>query len=150
MASAARFAFCVTALQSVKEIKTTGKENFFASLFRGHAELLARSYTRVSIIQMLPQSIVQFVAAGTVIGIALYYIASGVELSTIVPILVMYAVAGYRLMPSVNKIAGALSQLRQFQPAIRNISKILDESVSTVNTVESTIAKPGAPGLTYG
>ena len=143
VANGARFAFCVAALQSVKEIKTAGKEKFFAGLFRDHAETLARCYTWVSIIQMLPQSIMQFVAAGTVIGMALYYIGSGVELSTIVPILVMYAVAGFRLMPTVNKIAGALSQLRQAQPAIRNISKILDETISSgtnANNVLSSLA----------
>lgn len=127
-ANGARFIFCMAALQSVKEIKTAGKETFFAGLFRGHADELARCYANAFIVQMLPQSIMQFVSAATVIGMALYYISAGVELSMIVPTLVLYAVAGYRLMPSINKIAGALSQLRQFQPAIRNISKVLEES----------------------
>ena len=143
--SGARYAFCVAALQSVKEIKTAGKEKFFAGLFLGHAEELARCYTRVYVIQMLPQSLVQFVAAGTVIGMALYYIGSDVELSTIVPILIMYTVAGYRLMPSVNKIAGAVSQLRQFQPTIQNISKILDENISSEANTSRASTTPAAP-----
>jgi ABC-type multidrug transport system fused ATPase/permease subunit len=77
-----------------------------------------------------------------VIGIALYYIASGAELSTIVPTLVLYAVAGYRLMPSINRIAGALSQLQQFQPAIKNISQVLEESRGADGLPNSPARKP--------
>lgn len=140
-ANGARFIFCMAALQSVKEIKTAGKETFFAGLFRGHADELARCYANAFIVQMLPQSIMQFVSAGTVIGMALYYIASGVELSMIVPTLVLYAVAGYRLMPSINRIAGALSQLRQFHPATKNISKVLEESRAAGTTDNSAVRK---------
>jgi ABC-type multidrug transport system fused ATPase/permease subunit len=128
-ANSARFAFCVQALQSIKEIKTSGKEDFFSGLFRRHAEEQAHCYASMFIFQLLPPAIVQFVAAAAVIGMALYYIATGVELSMIVPTLVMYAVAGYRLLPSVGKLANALSQLRQFQPVIGNISRVLGESV---------------------
>jgi ABC-type multidrug transport system fused ATPase/permease subunit len=141
-ANGARFIFCMAALQSVKEIKTAGKEAFFAGLFRGHADELARCYANAFIVQTLPQSIMQFVSAGTVIGMALYYIASGAELSMIVPTLVLYAVAGYRLMPSINRIAGALSQLRQFQPAIKNISQVLEESRVAGALANSSGGKP--------
>jgi ABC-type multidrug transport system fused ATPase/permease subunit len=41
-ANGARFSFCMAALQSVKEIKTAGKEGYYAGLFRGHADDLAR------------------------------------------------------------------------------------------------------------
>ena len=68
---------------------------------------------------------------------ALYYIAAGVELSMIVPTLVLYAVAGYRLMPSVGKLANALSQLRQFQPVIGNISRVLSASTATAEPAHS-------------
>lgn len=126
-ANGARFVYCVGALQSVKEIKTAGKEGFFSSMFRRHAMEFGHSYANVSVLQLLPQSIVQFVAAGAVIGIALYYIATGAELSTIVPTLAIYAVAGYRLMPSFNRLSLALSQLQQFRPAANNIRQVLGE-----------------------
>lgn len=126
-ANGARFVFCVGALQSAKEIKTAGKEAFFGGLFRRHAEEFGRCYANVSVLQILPQSIMQFVAAGAVICIALYYIAAGTELASIMPMLAIYAVAGYRLMPSFNRLSVALSQLQQFRPAINNISKVLDE-----------------------
>ena len=129
-ANSARFVFCGAALQSIKEIKTTGTEDFFAGLFRVHADEKARCVANVFMIQSLPPAITQFVAAGAVICLALYYIAAGAELSTIIPTLVMYAVVGYRLMPSIGKVAGALSQLRQYQPIIANISEVLDESIA--------------------
>ena len=123
-----RFVFVVSVLQSVKEVKVSGKESFFANLFRIQANELARCYSNLNIIQLIPQSVMQFVAAGSVIGMALYFISAGVGIEIIVPTLGLYAVAGYRLMPSANKIAGAISQLRQFQPAIQNVSKVLGAS----------------------
>jgi ABC-type multidrug transport system fused ATPase/permease subunit len=141
-ANSARFAFCVSALQSIKEIKTSGKESFFSGLFRIHAQAQARSYASLFIIQLLPPAIVQFIAAGAVISMALYYIASGVELSTIVPTLVLYAVAGYRLMPSVGKLANALSQLRQFQPVIGNISRVLNSASHSSRADPAQVAEP--------
>ena len=140
-ASGARFVFCMSALQSIKEIKTTGKETFFADLFRAPANEQARSYARLYVIQMVPQAITQFVAAAAIICMALYYIASGAQLSSIVPTLMIYAVAGYRLMPSVGKVAGALSQLRQFQPVISNISSVLDED-SVADDASARSAQP--------
>lgn len=126
-ASGQRFVYCVGALQSAKEIKTAGKEAFFSGKFRSHVVEYGRSLANVSVLQILPQSIVQFAAAGAIIGIALYYISAGAELSSIVPTLAIYAVAGYRLMPSFNRLSLALSQLQQFRPAVANISKVLDE-----------------------
>lgn len=126
-ANGARFSFCITALQSIKEIKAAGKEEFFARLYRVHSEEMARCFAQVSIVQLLPQYIIQFAAVGTVIGMALYYIAVGADLATIVPTLMLYAVAGYRLMPSVNKMAIALTQIRQFRPAIDNIVRVLED-----------------------
>lgn len=137
-ANGARFVFCIGALQSVKEIKTAGKEEFFGGLFRHHAEEFGRCYANVSVMQILPQLIMQFVAVGAVIGISLYYIVAGVELSSIVSMLAIYAVAGYRLMPSFSRLSVALSQLQQFQPSVSNISKVLDEHIPTSQKADAT------------
>jgi ATP-binding cassette, subfamily B, bacterial PglK len=136
-ANGARFVFCIGALQSIKEIKTSGKEAFFGGLFRRHAEEMGRCYANVSIIQIMPQAIMQFAASGAVIGIALYYIAAGVELSLIMPKLVIYAVAGYRLMPSFHRLSVSLTQLQRFQPAVNNISKVFEEHNADVMNAES-------------
>ena len=132
-ANGARFVFCVGALQSAKEIKIASKEEFFGGLFRSHAEEFGLCYANVSVLQILPQSIMQFVAAGAVICIALYYIATGAELTSIMPMLSIYAVAGYRLMPSFNRLSVAISQLQQFRPAINNISEVLNEQVKNIS-----------------
>ena len=125
-ANGARFAFCVGALQSVKEIKTSGTESYFGDLFKRHASLFAHCYSNAQTTQLLPQSIMQFTAVGSVVGLALYFIATGKELHSIVPTLTLYAVAGYRLLPSLNRLSGAYTQIQQYGPAIANISKALN------------------------
>lgn len=138
-----RFNFCIAALQSVKEIKAAGKEAFFGSMFCRHAEEFARCYASVNIVQTIPQSLIQFIATSAIICIAIYHISIGTSPAAIVPTLAMYAVVGYRLMPSFNRLSTALSQLQQFKPIIRNISTVLQRDAS--NTSE---AIPIPAGLT--
>ncbi len=127
-ANASRFTFAISALQSIKEIKVSGKEKYFLGLFRQHAERMAYCYTRLSVIQLVPTFLMQFVAGGVVIGIAMYYLGSGRDIKTIMPTLIMYAVVGYRVMPSVTKLATAVAQLRQFKAVVSNVTTILSET----------------------
>lgn len=130
-ANAARFAFVVGALQAIKEIKTSGKESFFVGQFRQYATHMADCYTKLSIFQLLPSFLMQFAAAGTIIGIALYFLVANLDVSRIIPVLIMYAVVGYRLMPSITKLATAISSLRQYHVVVQNVSLILDEPLES-------------------
>lgn len=125
-ANAVRFVFVVGALQAIKEIKTSGRENYFVEQFRQYAGRMADCYTKLSIFQLLPSFLTQFAAAAAIIGIALYYLIAGDEISTVMPTLIMYAVVGYRLMPSLTKLATAVSSLRQYHAVVQNVSQILD------------------------
>ncbi len=130
-ASGARFVYVIGALQAIKEIKTSGRENFFVEQFRQHTERQAECYSKVSIIQLVPSFLAQFTAASIIIMLALYYLVRGIEITAIMPTLLMYSVVGYRLVPSLSKLAAAIANLRQSQVVVHNVSSILSEAVPT-------------------
>lgn len=127
-ANGRRFAYCLETLGAVKEIKATETEDFFCRAFEPHAYEMAAVYTRNNILQSLPSYFVQSVAASFIIGLGLYEIHRGTELAKIVPMLSVYVVAGYRLLPSLMKFAGAISQLRQHRSVFDNVAALLEES----------------------
>lgn len=126
-ANSRRFAYCLEALGSIKEIKATETEDFFCRAFEPHARDMANAYARTNVLQILPTYLVQAVTASFIIGLGLSHIRRGTELSQIVPILSLYAVAGYRLLPSLMKFSGALSQMRQHRAVFDNVVARLSE-----------------------
>jgi len=150
-----RFSFCIGSLQSIKEIKTAGKESFFCYLFYLLTKKHAQCYSASLIIQQIPQSIMQFCAPGFIIGIALYFIASGDDLSTIVSTLALYAVIGYRLYPPLNNISGAISKIIQFQPVIDNITNTFAERHSPflfeqeIDQTSETVSETVVPTIKF-
>lgn len=127
-ANAARFSFVISSLQAIKEIKTFGKEGYFVGMFSLLAIRLSTLYSKVMLLQLLPSFLIQLISSSAVILLALYYIVSGVELAKIVPALIMYAVVGFRIMPSLTKLANAVTSLRQNQPIVGNVCSLLSES----------------------
>lgn len=131
-ANAARFSFVISALQAIKEIKTFGKERAFVGMFSDLAARLAAFYSKVMLLQLLPAFLMQLVASSTMILIALYYVVRGTELANIVPLLIMYGVVGFRLMPSLTKLANAVTTLRQNRSIVENVYALLFERRNSV------------------
>lgn len=126
-ANGRRFAYCLEALGAIKEIKATESEDFFCRAFEPHAREMASAYSRTAVLQTAPSYFVQAVTASFIIGLGLYEIRRGMDLPKIVPLLSLYVVAGYRLLPSLLKFSGAVSQLRQHRHAFENVIGILSE-----------------------
>lgn len=142
-ANSRRFAYCLETLGAVKEIKATETEEFFCRAFEPHARAMASAYTRTNILQTLPTYFVQAVTASFIIGLGLFHIRRGMDLARIVPLLSLYVVAGYRLLPSLMKFAGAVSQMRQQRAVFDAVVARLAES----DGVSS--APPAAPALPF-
>ncbi|MBI3565975.1 MAG: ABC transporter ATP-binding protein [Elusimicrobia bacterium] len=142
-ANSRRFAYCLETLGAVKEIKATETEEFFCRAFEPHARAMASAYTRTNILQTLPTYFVQAVTASFIIGLGLFHIRRGMDLTRIVPLLSLYVVAGYRLLPSLMKFAGAVSQMRQQRAVFDNVVARLAESDGL------PAAPPPAPPLPF-
>jgi len=124
-----RFTYCLEALGAIKEIKSAQKEEAFCEAFLPHAKKLANAHIKANNIQILPNYITQTVIVIFVIGLILFYLYKGIPILNIVPVISLYAISSYRLMPSLTKFSGAISQLRQNRVVFNNVVKIL--SVST-------------------
>jgi ABC-type bacteriocin/lantibiotic exporter with double-glycine peptidase domain len=101
----------------IKDLKLLGKELSFLERFSFHARHHARTAAELGMISQLPRYMLETVAFGGILLIVL--VSLGVaEAGSIVPLLALYAFAGYRLLPCLQQTFHATSNLRYNLPAL--------------------------------
>jgi ABC-type multidrug transport system fused ATPase/permease subunit len=108
-------------LGGVKDVKLLGREANFLSLFDEHNKKSGQMAQFSQILQKLPRLWLEVLA---VVGFALLVVimlSEGREMSSIVPVVGLFAAAAFRLMPSVARILMAVQSLRYGIPAINNL-----------------------------
>ncbi|WP_233992818.1 ABC transporter ATP-binding protein [Salinibacter altiplanensis] len=101
-ANTKRYKFVSEAFGGIKEVKLRGKENTFLKQYDEPSRRYARVQARYRVIKRAPRFILEAVAFGGIILIAVYLIAMENNMRQVIPVLGLYAFAGYRLMPALQ------------------------------------------------
>jgi ABC-type bacteriocin/lantibiotic exporter with double-glycine peptidase domain len=120
-----RFRICNEALSGIKDIKVLGLENAFMGRFQDPSMRFMRHQAAAQIINQLPQFAIQSVAVTGVLLIILYQLGAGGSNYETLALLALYAVAGYRIMPALQRIYQAIAQIRFSAPAVEALHRDL-------------------------
>lgn len=121
VASESLFKALAEALGGVKDIKLLGKEQAFIEKFSIPSSRIATYHTVGSVVPLLPKFALELFAFGGVILIIVYYLFSNRGLETILPLITVYVVAGYRLMPALQSVFAGFSQARFYQSSLDTV-----------------------------
>lgn len=99
-------------LGGVKEAKVLGREQLFIDEYKNYNLYYTNTLQFVQIVSQLPRFFIESIAIVGLILIILSIIAQGKDLSTLIPTLSLFAAATFRLMPSINRILNAVTQVR--------------------------------------
>lgn len=99
-------------LGAVKELKLLGRERSFLGRFVRAAEQFARFKTFLAAAPQWPRQILETVAFGGIVLTVVFSLQQGRQANHIVPILALYAFAGYRLLPALHRAFQAVTALR--------------------------------------
>jgi ATP-binding cassette, subfamily B, bacterial PglK len=113
-----RFTSLNDAFGAAKEVKVGGLEQFYINQFSASAKLLAKNQAASQIISQMPRYALEAIGFGGMLLLILYIMSDGGTLATALPIIALYAFAGYRLMPAIQKIYSSIAILRFAGPAI--------------------------------
>ncbi len=117
-----RFKIVSEAFNNIRDIKLGGREkDFDAEYVRYSSEYVDRQATS-SILAALPRFLVEGLAFGGMIAITVYLISTKPNFSQVVPIISLYAIAGYRLMPALQQIYASSAQYKFVAPAIDELA----------------------------
>ena len=129
-----RFTIINEAFGAFKHVKVGGLEETYVKRFSDPAKTLARQSALLSIISQLPRFALEAVAFGGIVLVILYLIADGGGIINVMPVIALYAFAGYRLMPALQKIYISLTELRVVGPSL---NAIYDDLISLQKIVKN-------------
>lgn len=98
-------------LGSAKDVKLLGREKNFLDQFAFHNNSSAMVWKLQTTLQALPRLMFEMLA---ILGLALLVITmlvQGRDTSNLIPILGLFAASAFRVMPSVNRILGAIQNI---------------------------------------
>jgi ATP-binding cassette, subfamily B, bacterial PglK len=113
-----RFTAVSEAFGAAKEVKVGGLEQAYIQRFAKPAEIFAIGQATAQVIAQLPRFVLEAIAFGGMLLVILYLMAKSGSFASALPIIALYAFAGYRLMPALQQIYGAFTQLRFACPAL--------------------------------
>jgi len=145
LANKQRFRVVQEALGGIKELKTFHLESAFFNRFTGPAARFSSHQASNNIASIMPRFLLEIVAFGGILLIALYLLKSNGSFNQALPILSLYALAGYRLLPALQQIFAQITNLRFGLPALESVYKdivALPENQQTISEVSYNLLIP--------
>ena len=116
-----RFRAISDAFGAIKEIKVGGLEQVYNKNFSNSAEIFARVQTYVKQINQMPRLILEGLAFGSILLTILYMMHKTGSLGDSLPVVSLYAFAGYRLLPAIQQIYNSVINLTYAGPLINKL-----------------------------
>ena len=113
-----RFKSISEAFGAIKEVKVEGLEQSYIKLFSKPAQAYHRNTASSQLVGQLPRFFLEAIAFGGILLIILYIISKSGSFNSAIPIISLYVLAGYRMLPALQQIYAALSQLTFVGPSI--------------------------------
>jgi ABC-type multidrug transport system fused ATPase/permease subunit len=144
-----RFRISSEAFGAIKEVKILGLEKSFLRRFEKPSLRYAKHRAASQLMAQLPQYGMQVIAFGGILLTVLYQLLDRSNLGTTLPLIALYALAGYRLLPALNQIYVSASTLRFALPAVEILHRELTEVEGQVTEKPATVINNKTPRLQH-
>lgn len=125
--SAIKGKWFLQSLNGIKEIKATNREDFFLekydSTYRENCNILQKQVFLAN----MPKPVVEMICISSVLIFLAIRICMGSDINSFVPVLSVFAVAAFRMLPSFNKISGSLGSIMFNKPSVDAVYRDLME-----------------------
>lgn len=119
-----RFQLANEALGGVKEIKLLGRENVFLGNFAKVSKLFSRRMALAEVLSNSPRYVLDTIAFGTILTIMIVLYTQ--DASQVIPVVGVYAFAGYRLMPALQQIYRNITKARFHTSVLATVKRDLE------------------------
>ncbi|QPM67318.1 ABC transporter ATP-binding protein [Atribacter laminatus] len=134
------------AFGGIKDLKLMGRESYYFKKFSSASHLFSNLMISHSLIGSLPRFALETIAFGGIIVLVLYLLRTGGSASEIIPMVSLYAFAGYRLMPALQQFFLSLTQVRFNYPTVLKVTEELSGAEQVVpEGIQNFVDKPPLP-----
>ena len=106
------------ALGAVKDIKILHREKYFVDAFTGYGKKKMRAVRNNNVLGQAPKYIIETVCIGAILLVLVFKIYRGEDLSSMITQLAAFAVAAFKLLPSVSKINNFANLIIFLKPSV--------------------------------
>ena len=107
----ARFRTSHEALSGVKEIILSERQDAFLGRFREASRAFSINTRHAFLMGLLPRYLMEVLAFGGIVLVTLYFILTGDGVASFLPVLGLYALAGYKGIPAAQHVFQSLARL---------------------------------------
>jgi ATP-binding cassette, subfamily B, bacterial PglK len=129
-------------LASIKEIKILGRESFFLRAFTNKQEKFITSALSYERIAQCPRLFIESATIFAILSTLMIILAVSDNFQTTLVSFLLFLVAAVRMMPSANRLGGALSMLQFHLPKLHVIHDQLSKYENDSDFSESSADKP--------
>jgi ABC-type multidrug transport system fused ATPase/permease subunit len=133
-----RFRIAAEALAGVKELQLFGREPWYANAFDSESRALALSTNRLNIFAMTPRFVIEVLVFTALILVVLVKSLRGESFQELAPALGVFAIAGLRMLTSVQL-------LYQYSTLLSSSSLVLAQITKLFQDVDALHATPTLP-----
>jgi len=120
-ANRSRFRVVSEAFIGIKSVKVSGLENHYGSAFERPAYEYARNIAASNVATQVPRFALELLAFGGMLGVIFFLMDDYSSFQTMLPVLSVYVLASYRLMPAMQQVYIAVSTLRVAGPTLERL-----------------------------
>ena len=117
-----RFLRINEAFGAIKDIKVRGLEEIYIRNYSKSSKTFARTQALSKIIGQMPRFALEGIAFGGIMLVILYLMLREGSFNNALPIISLYAFAGYRLLPSLQQIYYSFTKISFMSPSIDELS----------------------------
>jgi len=125
--NASRYMSLKEVLDGIKTFKVFDVLPFFYDRYYSSSKEVSKIQPKVSFFSAAPRSLLDVVALGGVVVVLLYLTIRRQDFNELIPLLTLYALAFYKLLPAINNIYSSTTFLRHASSSIDLLAKDLND-----------------------
>lgn len=107
----------------IKDVKVTNTEEYFIKNFKNNAIKSAILTRKSSMLAIIPRPIIESLCICGLLMIVAIRVLFGMDMSKMIPLLSMFAVAAFRMLPAFNRISGYVHTILVGKSAVDDLYK---------------------------
>ena len=115
-------------VSGIKEIYVMQRKDIFAREYEAASDMARKAQRTNSMISNSPDRIIEGICVSGLIGIVCVRLAMNDNMADFIPKLAMFAMAAFKVLPSIGKITSRINGLVYSRPALSNVYQIVREA----------------------
>lgn len=140
-ASAGQYKCAYQAIHGIKEIKVMRREQNFLKQYCTAYETKRKAEVRFNFLSAIPERIIETICVAGLIAVVCVRIGFMDDVAAFVPKLGAFAIAAFRILPSISKITGSVNALVFYRPSLEATYKNLQEAKQYENITDESNGK---------